>query len=305
MRRLTSRPILFPAFASADGFHNETTLFRPGLKRDSAEDKTMPKVILVVIDGCRPDALARAATPTVDSLMASGASTMTARTVAPPLTLPAHFSLLTSLNPRDHHVTTNTDRPSLAPTACSIFETVKKQGLTTALAYSWEPLRNLAPPKALDASFYLDTHGTGHTDLDIVDYAIRMLTRQQPDFFFLYLEGVDQAGHDHGWMSPPYLAAVERADAAVGQLLQALASAGLANDYAIVLQSDHGGQGGQHLEPTDKVMTIPWMVRGAGIRRGHAIKAAVSILDTAPAITRLMGLPPHASWIGRVPEEIF
>lgn len=281
------------------------TLLRPGLKGDRDENQTMAKVILVVIDGCRPDAIAQAATPAIDSLIASGASTMTARTVAPPLTLPAHFSLLTSLNPRDHHVTTNTDRPSLAPRTCSIIETMKKQGLTTAIAYSWEPLRNLAPPKALDASFYLDTHRTGHTDLDIVDYAIRMLTRQLPDFFFLYLEGVDQAGHDHGWMSPPYLAAVERADAAVGQLLQALASAGLANDYAIVLQSDHGGQGRQHLEQTDKVMTIPWIAHGAGIRRGHPIQSAVSILDTAPVIARLMGLPLDDSWAGRVPEEIF
>ena len=265
----------------------------------------MSKVILVVIDGCRSDALAAAATPAIDGLIASGASTMTARTVAPPITLPAHFSLFTSLDPTDHHVTTNTDRPCRAPGACSIIETVKDQGRKTAAAYSWELLRNLAPPRALDASFYLDTDKTGYTDLDITDNAIRMLTRQQPDFFFLYLEGVDHAGHAHGWMSPPYLAAVEQADCAVSRLRQALAAAGLARDYAIVLQSDHGGQDRQHQEMIDAVMTIPWIAHGAALRRGHQIASAVSILDTAPTITRLMGLPPHGSWRGRAPEEIF
>jgi predicted AlkP superfamily pyrophosphatase or phosphodiesterase len=265
----------------------------------------MPKVILVVIDGCRPDALDAASTPVIDRLIASGASTMSARTVEPSITLPAHFSLFTSLNPRDHNVTTNTGNPSPSSTACSIFEAVKNQQLKTAAVYSWELLRNLAPPNALHTSFYLDTHQTGHTDLDITENAARMLTQQQPDFCFLYLEGVDQAGHEHGWMSSPYLAAVEQADAAVGKLMEALETAGLQNEYAILMQSDHGGQDHHHLEPTDMVMTIFWLVCGPGIRPGHRIESTISILDTAPTIARLLDLPPHYSWIGRAPHEIF
>jgi len=113
----------------------------------------MPKVILVVIDGCRPDALETASTSAIDHLIASGASTMAARTVEPPITLPAHFSLFTSHHPRDHHVTTNTDRPCLSPKTCSIIEAVKKERLKTAAACSWELLRNLAPPGALDTSW--------------------------------------------------------------------------------------------------------------------------------------------------------
>jgi len=266
--------------------------------------KPMSKVILVVIDGCRPDALEMAYTPAIDRLMASGASTLAARTVEPPITLPAHFSLFTSLDPRDHHVTTNADSPCLSPKAYSIIEAAKKHHLKTAAAYSWAPLRNLAPSDMLDASFYLDTHQTGYTDLDIVDNALDMLARQ-PDFFFLYLEGVDQAGHDHGWLSSPYLAAVEQADQALGRLLQALETGGLASDYSLILLSDHGGQGRHHQEPTAGVLTIPWIACGPNIRRGHRIASPVSILDTAPTIARLLDLPLHDSWIGRLPEDIF
>ena len=265
----------------------------------------MPKVILLLIDGCRPDAIATAATPAIDRLIAAGSSTMRAQTVVPSITLPAHFSLFTSLPPRDHNVTANTGSPSPSSTACGIVEAVKSQGRKTMAVYSWELLRNLAPPNALDASFYLDTDHTGYTDLDIMETAVRMIRQLQPDFCFLYLEGVDQAGHDHGWMSPPYLAAVGRADTAIGMLLEALEDDNRDDEYAIVVQSDHGGQDNHHLEPTDDVMTIPWIVRGSGVRRGYRIASQVSILDTAPTIARLLDLPGHYSWRGCAPEEIF
>jgi predicted AlkP superfamily pyrophosphatase or phosphodiesterase len=264
----------------------------------------MSKVILVLIDGCRPDAIEAASTPAIDRLIASGASTMTARTVEPPITLPAHFSLFTSLNPRDHNVTTNTGSPSPSSTVCSIVETVKNHRLKAAAVYSWELLRNLAPPSALDASVYLSTDKTSFTDLDIMEYAVRLVTWQLPDFCFIYLEGVDQAGHQHGWMSVSYLSAVEQADAAIGVLMQALADFGLTDDYAIILQSDHGGIDHHHLEPENDVLTIPWIVCAKGIRQGYTIQSTVSILDTAPTIARLMGLPPHYSWKGRMPLEI-
>jgi arylsulfatase A-like enzyme len=47
------------------------------------------------------------------------------------------------------------------------------------------------------------------------------------------------------------------------------------------------------------------MVTGPGIRPGHRIEAPVRIIDTAPTIARLMQVPAHYAWEGRVPEEIF
>jgi arylsulfatase A-like enzyme len=105
-------------------------------------------------------------------------------------------------------------------------------------------------------------------------------------------------------MSASYLSAVEQADVAIGMLMQALIDPCLIDDYAIILQSDHGGIDHHHLEPDNAVLTIPWIVCAEGIRQGHTIQSPVSILDTAPTITRLMGLPPHYSWKGCMPVEM-
>jgi arylsulfatase A-like enzyme len=221
------------------------------------------------------------------------------------MTLPAHFSLFTSLSPLAHNVTANTGSPAPSNMAQGLVETLKYNGYSTAAAYSWEPLRNLAPPTALDAAFYLKIDQTPFNDLDLMRGGIQLLETLRPDFLFIYLEGVDQAGHASGWMSDAYLAAVRTADRAVGQLLKALTECCLREEYHLLLQADHGGEGNGHQAPSDPVMTIPWMVSGPGIRPGHRIEAPVSIIDTAPTIARLMQIPAHYAWEGRVPEEIF
>ena len=72
------------------------------------------------------------------------------------------------------------------------------------------------------------------------------------------------------------------------------------------LLGDHGGLGqGDHVDPTDEVMTIPWMAYAPGIRRGIRIESPARVLDTAPTIARLLDMPPLDSWIGRTPEGIF
>lgn len=265
----------------------------------------MSKVILIVIDGCRPDALKQADTPAIDDLISRGSSTMNALTVEPTITLPAHFSLFTSLPPHDHNVTTNTGNPQPSSTARSLLEVVKYNRLTTTAAYSWELLRNLSPPYALDSSFFLNTDNTEYADADIMRAAIHMLKQQAPDFCFFYLESVDQAGHESGWMSEAYLAATHKADRAIGMLINFLDESGLDEEYTIIVQSDHGGDGYHHLQPVETVIYIPWIVSGKGIRPGHRIDTEVSILDTAPTIARLMGILPHYAWKGRVPDEIF
>jgi predicted AlkP superfamily pyrophosphatase or phosphodiesterase len=265
----------------------------------------MPKLILILIDGCRSDALQQAETPAIDSLMAKGASTLAARTVEPSMTLPAHFSLFTSLPPLAHNVTTNTGSPIPSNMAHGLVELLKYNGYSTAAAYSWEPLRNLAPPTALDAAFYLKIEQTSLSDLDVMRGGIQLLETLAPDFLFIYLEGVDVAGHRSGWMSDAYLSAVRTADRAVGQLLQTLAEYKGGETYHILLQADHGGDGKGHQAPSDAVMTIPWMVSGPGICPGHRIGTPVRIIDTAPTIARLMQIPAHYSWEGEVPEEIF
>jgi arylsulfatase A-like enzyme len=264
----------------------------------------MPHVILILIDGCRPDALQRGATPNIDALAAAGAASMSAETVSPSLTLPAHYSLFTSQKPIGHNVLTNTGRPDPSPATAGLFEVAKYNGLFTAAVYSWEHLRNLAPPEALNFVYYLNTLQRADGDRHIARAAAACLVSFKPALLFVYLEGVDQAGHAAGWMSPAYFDALSAADRAVGTLKAALAEAGMTGATHIILQSDHGGSGTHHQEATPENLTIPWIAWGPDVRCGHRIAAPVSILDTAPTIAHLLGIQPHYSWVGRPLSEI-
>jgi predicted AlkP superfamily pyrophosphatase or phosphodiesterase len=69
------------------------------------------------------------------------------------------------------------------------------------------------------------------------------LDKPQPDrpqFFTLYFQDVDDAGHRHGPGSPEQIAAVEKEDATLGKLVEGLKTRGVFDKMNIVIVSDHG-----------------------------------------------------------------
>jgi arylsulfatase A-like enzyme len=157
----------------------------------------------------------------------------------------------------------------------------------------------------LDCSFYLNTIARQNGDLGIAALAAECLRRFRPIFFFVYLGGVDQTGHEIGWMSNAYIDALQQADTAVGILLETLTATGLDTDTDIILHSDHGGMGNDHQAPVPEILTIPWIASGPNIRKGHLISTPVSVLNTVPTLADLLGIPPHKSWEGRPVTKIF
>jgi len=256
------------------------------------------QVILFVIDGLCPDALPQTPTPALDSLIAQGAHTRQAQSVMPSVTLPCHASMFCAVPPERHGVTDNVWTPSQPPVP-SIIEIAHQAGLGTAAFYTWEPLRDLAPPGALNVAYlYRLEENTGEQDLKIAAAAAEIIATHNLGFVFVYLAAPDTIGHLHGWMSPPYLEAVSLADKAIGLVLKSLRS-----DTACLVLADHGGHGMEHGTDLPEDLTIPWIVSGPGIRRGHEIRSAVGITDTAPTIAHLLGLPAPSEWNGRVVEE--
>ncbi|HTG74789.1 MAG TPA: alkaline phosphatase family protein, partial [Terriglobia bacterium] len=66
-------------------------------------------VVLVSIDGLRPDAISLKETPTLSRLTTEGSYTLSARTILPSKTLPSHTSMLTGQPPDIHGVSWNTN----------------------------------------------------------------------------------------------------------------------------------------------------------------------------------------------------
>jgi predicted AlkP superfamily pyrophosphatase or phosphodiesterase len=262
----------------------------------------MNGVLLIVIDGLRPDALEVAPTRHLKRLMAEGAYTPAARTVSPSVTLPAHFSIFTSLEPVNHGVITNTTRPAPEVWLASLPVFLRFAGLRSAMFYNWEHIRELTPPGILDQAAFVDDAGEDGDGL-VAEAAAEALGRRPPDFGFIYFTRLDGVGHKHGWMSDQYLAELDRVDGSVGRVLAAMDRVGPEKRYNVIVHSDHGGFEHGHEADRPECKTVPWLAWGPDIRSG-ADPGPVSVLDTAPTVARLLGLGQHPLWQGRPVEAV-
>ncbi|MCW1966524.1 MAG: ectonucleotide pyrophosphatase/phosphodiesterase [Anaerolineae bacterium] len=256
-------------------------------------------VVFILIDGLRPDAIAKADCPNLRALMARSAYTLCARSVMPSITLPCHMSIFHSVPPERHGIVSNTWVPMARPLP-GLIEVANANGVRCAHFYNWEPLRNVNTPENLWMSFCNDTSKMIDGDAITVEVAASMIPRFKPQFSFVYLGTVDTMGHVFGWMNDGYMQQIARVDVELGKLLAALPA-----DTHIVLQSDHGGHDRTHGTEMPEDMLIPWMAAGPGIKSGVALQSPISLLDTAPTIARLLGFKPHPQWEGRVVDEIF
>jgi hypothetical protein len=74
----------------------------PNLRLTASAQPGIAHVIIISIDGLRPDALFAAEAPALDSLIARGAYCPVAQTVQNSTTLPSHASMLTGMVPEKH-----------------------------------------------------------------------------------------------------------------------------------------------------------------------------------------------------------
>ena len=251
----------------------------------------MSPLCLILIDGCRPDALALAATPAIDSVILRGAFTGAARSVVPSSTLPCHQSIFHGVPPGRHGIVTNTFTPFVRPVA-GLIETIRDAGGRCAMFYNWEPLRDVAVPGALEASFFtrMPPGDLSAGDSAVANVASDWLTKNAWDFAFVYLGATDEVGHKHGWMSGPYLRAIEHADACIAKLLPAIAEA------TVIVTADHGGHDRTHGTDCDEDTLIPFAIAGPGIDAGTTIDDAIDLTQYAAIICQRMGIPPSDDW---------
>lgn len=256
-------------------------------------------VLLILVDGLRPDALALASCPSLEGLVQSGASTREARSVVPSMTLPCHMSLALSVPPDRHGIGENVWQAPLVSHP-GLFEVIRHGGLRASMLYNWAPLRAMAQADSLYYSWFLDSLRHEDGDERVTDAAVQHLVKDEPDFAFVYLGTVDIAGHDHGFMSDRYLRQVERVDGCVGRLVAEHPARG-----HVLLHSDHGGHDWTHGTEEPEDMTIPWLITGPGVRAGHSLATEVSLLDTAPTVAHLLALSTPAEWEGTPVHEAF
>ena len=251
------------------------------------------KVILISIDGMRPDGLLKCKNSYVDELKKIASYTFDARTVFPSVTLPCHMSMFHSVPPERHGTTTNTYMPQVRPIN-GLFEQLKNAGKISAMYYGWEPLRDVSRPGSLMESGYINAYSFEHTDAMLTDRALDYIALAKPDFVFLYMVETDEkGGHDNGWMSDAYLDYINRAISNVKRVIEETKG-----EYTVIVAADHGGHNRVHGSHIDEAMTIPMFFYGSQFVSGKEFCNA-TILEIAPTIADIIGGPPAREWEGK------
>ena len=253
----------------------------------------MNKVILISIDGMRPDGVLGCGNPFVQEMMKLGSHALNARTVVPSVTLPCHMSMFHSVTPERHGTTDNRYMPQVRPVP-GLAEQINLMGGKSAMYYGWEPLRDVTRPGSLQWARYFNAYADEHTDGILTDSALECIEKYHPDFVFLYMVETDEkGGHDSGWMTETYLDYVSHAIDNVKRVYEAAG-----DEYTIIVTADHGGHDRTHGTELPEDMTIPMFFLGKPFEPGKALEN-VSILDLAPTIAHIMGVPVPREWEGR------
>ena len=252
------------------------------------------KVILISVDGMRPDGFLACGNPFVQWMMEHSSYTLDGKTVFPTVTLPCHMSMFHSVTPQRHGITTNLYIPMARPVS-GLFEQLQRSGKTCAMYYGWEPIRDVARPESLTFSEFIHAYSEEDTDTLLTDSALARITRSEPDFVFLYLvETDDKGGHDNGWMTQAYL---DRISVALDNIRRVVEACG--ETYTIFVTADHGGHDRTHGTDLPEDETIPMFCMGKQFEQGNRFYGG-SILDLAPTIARVMGIPAAPEWEGNV-----
>src|SRR5690606_35456395 len=198
-------------------------------------------VVLVSIDGLRPDAITTFDAPTLQRLAREGSYSLGARTITPSKTLPSHTSMLTGEPPERHGVLWNTvltaDADRVSHT--TVFGVARSHGYRTAAFFSKPKFQPRQQPDALDYSQAPGGWFGGWASDRTVGDVERYLDEARPNLLFVHLADVDRAGHASGWMSEPYGEAVSQVDAAVARLITLSDRAFGERQYTLIVTADH------------------------------------------------------------------
>ena len=215
-----------------------------------------PTVILVSLDGFRPDYLTRYNPSTLNELAREGVRAEFLKPIFPTKTFPNHYAIVTGRYAENHGIVSNTmwdaklGRFSLSNRAAvadgrwwddaePIWVTLEKAGIKSAM-YFWPgseaEIRGVRP--AYYKRFSVDS--LWEARIRWVVQALEHPPGQRPQLISLYFEDVDTAGHRYGPDSDSMRAAVARVDRYLSHLIDRLSAMDRLEAVNLVVTSDHG-----------------------------------------------------------------
>jgi len=265
------------------------------------------RVIVVVLDGLRADAIPLFPLPHLRRLARAGAYTLAGRTVSPSITHSAMASLLTGVPPDVHGIVSErllAPRPGIPLTPLP--HALRTAGLGLR-AYRGElPPFTAGIAMRITKRLGFEATFAGRRADEVLESALPSLLDRQPGVSLLHWLDADRAGHASGWGSPGYIAAAQHLDAALGRLVEAT---GVVHDPSTLLiaMADHGGGGATERDhnsthPLD--LTIPIILAGGQVLP-QVLGYGASLLDIPATICWALGVRRPPTWGGRPLVEAF
>lgn len=288
-------------------------------------------LVVVTIDTLRADRLGAygsttVPTPHFDRLASEGVRAVDASAHVP-ITRPSHASLFTGRYPAEHGVRDNISLP-LAGDVPTLAAALKAQGFATAAFVSTFVLTS-ASGLARGFDHYDDAlegaagaggatsigqaQRRGDATLDRVEQWLDARTAEErAKRTALWVHLYDP----HDPYEPPepfasrfadrlYDGEVAWTDTLLGRLRSSLEARQLWNDALVVVTADHGEALGEHGETGhgffayETTLRVPLVLRGPGVPAGTTFAPTLRLIDVAPTVLELLGLPVLDGATGR------
>jgi arylsulfatase A-like enzyme len=259
------------------------------------------RVIIVVLDGLRPDAIDAFDLSNIRDMAANGASTMSARTVSPSCTWPAITSLLSGVPPETHGILRDSPRVPRPKTPILTLPALLSQSdLPSAVFMRGLPaLYRVTARRIAKRLGFAKASFAGTTAQEVIVSASETLRTQERGLIVIHWADADQAGESHGWMTKEYADACRRLDHGVGLLMKLISFTSDPHTLVIAL-ADHGGGGvtvNDHSEEHPLNWTIPLVLGGASVQRTTLERA--HLLDVPATAAWALGVAPPDTYVGR------
>lgn len=272
----------------------------------SALTRAESRVLIVSMDGLRPDCALRANMPVLRSMLDRGAFSFWAYTTPVAITLPSHTSMVTGVTVERHGITGNDDKAAASQEirVPTIFEIAKQAGISTGMAAGKTKFSIFTESDALDHAW-----AKAATADNVAGQAVNILRQHQPRLMFIHFADADGVGHSKGWGSRDQIAAIERVDAALGMVIGELKRLELLDKTTILITADHGGSGKQHGKDDDRSRFIPWILVGPGVLQNIDLsqfrELKINTYDTFATACKVLDLPIPEGIDGKVIVQAF
>ena len=212
--------------------------------------------LLISFDGFRWDYLDKSPTPNLHRLIKDGVRAEALIPSFPTKTFPNHYTIVTGLYPEHHGIIANNMWDSHLQAKFSmdnrkavqdarwwqgepVWVTAEKTGMKTGVLF-WPGSE--AAIGGVRPTYWLphDSKMSHEKRLEMFFSWLDKPLADRPQFFTLYFQDVDDAGHHHGPGSPEQVAAVGKVDGTVAKLVAGLKARGVYDKINIVIVSDHG-----------------------------------------------------------------